>query len=152
MRYSFQDRTVSKFGPPIWNCDKSLVARRARSAISDCLVYICFVHTGAIITYDGMNGQCVMCWHADRMSHPAYNVTNPWTRCNMLRCSLTRLSGLQCFNMGHSGHGINLYVVVVILMENSHVGGQSIPGHLSLVYRNQIFSTIMVNPKWDHFV
>ena len=39
MRYSFQDRPVSKFGPPIWNCDKSLVARRARSAISDCLVY-----------------------------------------------------------------------------------------------------------------
>ena len=38
MRYSFQDRPVSKFGPPIWNCDKSLVARRARSAISDCLV------------------------------------------------------------------------------------------------------------------
>ena len=23
MRYSFQDRPVSKFGPPIWNCDKS---------------------------------------------------------------------------------------------------------------------------------
>ena len=40
MRYSFQDRPVSKFGPPIWNCDKSLVARRARSAISDCLVSI----------------------------------------------------------------------------------------------------------------
>ena len=40
MRYSFQDRPVSKFGPPIWNCDKSLVARRARSAISDCLVII----------------------------------------------------------------------------------------------------------------
>ena len=41
MRYSFQDRPVSKFGPPIWNCDKSLVARRARSAISDCLVSLC---------------------------------------------------------------------------------------------------------------
>ena len=41
MRYSFQDRPVSKFGPPIWNCDKSLVARRARSAISDCLVIYC---------------------------------------------------------------------------------------------------------------
>ena len=40
MRYSFQDRPVSKFGPPIWNCDKSLVARRARSAISDCLVVL----------------------------------------------------------------------------------------------------------------
>ena len=39
MRYSFQDRTVSKFGPPIWNYDKSLVARRAKSAISDCLVH-----------------------------------------------------------------------------------------------------------------
>ena len=25
-------------------------------------------------------------------------------RCNRLRCPLARLSGLQCFNMGHNGH------------------------------------------------
>ena len=31
---------------------------------------------------------------------------------------LVRLSGLQCFNMGHNGHGINLYGVIMTLMEN----------------------------------
>ena len=35
------------------------------------------------------------------------------SRCNRLRCPLARLSGLQCFNMGHEGHGINLYGVVL---------------------------------------
>ena len=39
-------------------------------------------------------------------------------RCNSLRCPLARLSGLQCFNMGHNGHGINLYGVIMTLMEN----------------------------------
>ena len=29
-----------------------------------------------------------------------------------------RMSGLQCFNMGHNGHGINLYGVSMTLMEN----------------------------------
>ena len=29
-------------------------------------------------------------------------------RCNRLRCPLARMSGLQCFSMGHNGHGINL--------------------------------------------
>ena len=38
MRYSFQDRPVSKFGPPYEIAINPLVARRARSAISDCLV------------------------------------------------------------------------------------------------------------------
>ena len=41
------------------------------------------------------------------------------------RCPLARLSGLQCFNMGHNGHGINLYGVVMIFMGNIHAGGQS---------------------------
>ena len=36
----------------------------------------------------------------------------------MLRCPLARMSGLQCFNMGHNGHGINLYGVGMTLMEN----------------------------------
>ena len=40
----------------------------------------------------------------------------------------------RCFNMGHNGHGINLYVVVIILMGNLHAGGQSSLGHLSLVH------------------
>ena len=30
---------------------------------------------------------------------------------------------LQCFNMGHNGHGIKLYGVVMILMGNVHAGG-----------------------------
>ena len=29
---------------------------------------------------------------------------------------LDRMSGLQCFNMGHNGHGINLYAVSMTLM------------------------------------
>ena len=41
-----------------------------------------------------------------------------YTRCNRLRCPLARMSGLQCFNMGHNGHGINLYGVNVTLMGN----------------------------------
>ena len=39
-------------------------------------------------------------------------------RCNRLRCPLARMSGLQCFNMGHNGHGINMYGVSMILMGN----------------------------------
>ena len=39
-------------------------------------------------------------------------------RYNRLRCPLVRMSGLQCFNMGHNGHGINLYGVSMTLMEN----------------------------------
>ena len=39
-------------------------------------------------------------------------------RCNRLKCPLARMSGLQCFNMGHNGHGINLYGVSMTLMEN----------------------------------
>ena len=40
------------------------------------------------------------------------------SRCNRLRCPLARMSGLQCFNMGHNGHGINLYGVSMTLMGN----------------------------------
>ena len=42
----------------------------------------------------------------------------PLCRCNRLRCPLARMSGLQCFNMGHNGHGINLYGVSMTLMGN----------------------------------
>ena len=55
-------------------------------------------------------------------------------RCNRPRCPLARLSGLQCFSMGHNGHGINLYGVVMILMGNLYAGGQLNLGHLSLVH------------------
>ena len=40
------------------------------------------------------------------------------SRCNRIRCPLARMSGLQCFNMGHNGHGINLYGVSMTLMVN----------------------------------
>ena len=39
-------------------------------------------------------------------------------RCNRLRCPLARMSGLQCINMGHNGHGINLYGVSMTLIGN----------------------------------
>ena len=55
-------------------------------------------------------------------------------RCNRLRCPLARLSGIKCFNMGHNGHGINLYGVVMIFMGNLYAGGQSNLGHLSPVH------------------
>ena len=44
--------------------------------------------------------------------------------------------GLQCYNMGHNGHGINLYGVIMTLMGKLHAGGQSILGHLSLLHRH----------------
>ena len=40
------------------------------------------------------------------------------SRCNRLRCPLARMSGLQCYNMGHNGHGINLYGASMTLMGN----------------------------------
>ena len=43
------------------------------------------------------------------------------------------MSGMQCFNMGHSCHGINLYGVVMILMGNLHEGRQSNLGHTRFV-------------------
>ena len=116
MRYSFQDRPVSKFGPPIWNCDKSLVARRARSAISDCLVghvirwlennlYSCrHVSKWTVISvgcadeslfnlnpYDGR----VKCWH-----YPV-EIHNPWTFNYVSRRNLS-IMGWGCM----STHGV----------------------------------------------
>ena len=51
MRYSFQDRPVSKFGPPIWNCDKSHFSqlpciRRHNSVISQPSTMKFGTHTG----------------------------------------------------------------------------------------------------------
>ena len=58
--------------------------------------------------------------------------------CNRLRCPLARLSGLQCYSIGHNGHRINLYGVAmprIMRMGNLHAGGQSSLGHLSLLHR-----------------
>ena len=51
MRYTFQDRPVSKFGPPIWNCDKSHFSqlpciRRHNSVISQPITMKFGTHTG----------------------------------------------------------------------------------------------------------
>ena len=37
--------------------------------------------------------------------------------------------------MGHNGHVINLYGIIMTLMKNVYAGGQSSLGHLSLVHR-----------------
>ena len=80
---------------------------------------ICTVNPASILT-----GSCIC------TVNPASILTGTmclWTmcvlmpneaRCNRLRCPLARMSGLQCFNMGHNGHGINLYGVSMTLMEN----------------------------------
>ena len=52
------------------------------------------------------------------MGLPGFGISVGLVRCNRLRCPLARMSGLQCFNMGHNGHGINLYGVSMTLMEN----------------------------------
>ena len=45
--------------------------------------------------------------------------------------SWDRLSGPQCYNMGHNGHGIDMYGVIMNLMGNLHAGGHSDQGTLS---------------------
>ena len=65
---------------------------------------------------------------------PGYHIYRVY-RCNRLKCPLARLSGLLCFNMGHNGHGINMYGVIMTIMGNIHAGGQTSLGHLSLVHR-----------------
>ena len=54
--------------------------------------------------------------------------------------------------MGHNGHGINLYGVVMILMGNLHAGGQSSLGHLSLVHRDFSISVAIVSLKCIFFI
>ena len=53
-------------------------------------------------------------------------------RRNRLRYPLARLSGLQCYNMGHNGHGINLHGAIMTLMGYVHACGQSNLGRLSI--------------------
>ena len=61
----------------------------------------------------GLKAQCAVMGYG-RWSPPSIGLRE----CNRLRCPLARMSGLQCFNMGHNGHGINLYGVSMTLMEN----------------------------------
>ena len=51
--------------------------------------------------------------------------------------SKARLSVLHCYNIGHNGHRINLYGVIMTRVGNLHAGGQSSLGHLSLLHRSQ---------------
>ena len=46
------------------------------------------------------------------------------------------MSGLQSYNMGHNGHGISMYGILMILMGNLHAGGHSAGGLSFLVYRS----------------
>ena len=47
-----------------------------------------------------------------------YCITCIDSQYNRLKCPLASLIGLQCYNMGHNGHGINMYNVLMILMGN----------------------------------
>ena len=62
----------------------------------------------------------VLCISFKLQSHHPANMPQRGVRCrcNRLRCPMARMSGLQCFNIGHNGHGINLYGVSMTLMGN----------------------------------
>ena len=62
-----------------------------------------------------------------------------WRLCNRLTDVVgeARLSVLQCYNMGHNGHGINVYgVIMTLYLGNLHACGQFYVGHLSLSHRD----------------
>ena len=71
-----------------------------------------------------------------------YSQTCFWSFYVCFQMSLTRLSGLQCYSMGHNGHGINLYSVVMILRGNLHAGGQSNPGHFETFHQKQMYMVL----------
>ena len=58
-------------------------------------------------TFDGISG------HFRSIQSFFLKFLQNGSRCNRLRCPLARMSGLQCFKMGHNGHGINLYGVSI---------------------------------------
>ena len=37
-------------------------------------------------------------------------------RCDRLKCPLAQMSGLQFYNMGYNGHGLNMYGVLMIII------------------------------------
>ena len=55
--------------------------------------------------------------HVTSVSHLCHK-----TGCNRLKCPPVRLSDIQCYNMCHNGHGINLYGVIMITVGNLHAG------------------------------
>ena len=65
-------------------------------------------------------------------------------KCNRLKCPRFRLSVLQCYDMGHNGHGINLYGVIMTLIGNLHAGGQCNLGHLSLSHWPTIHTPLSI--------
>ena len=85
------------------------------------------------MSYSSMSCLSVSVWDC-RMNHSIQSQQSElWT--GVIISSLARLSGFQCFSMGHNGHGINMYGVVMIPMGDLHAGGQSNLGHLSLLHR-----------------
>ena len=76
----------------------------------------------------------------DSAGFVSHDYDHKYYRCNRLRCPLARLSVLQCYNMGHNGHGIKLYGVIMTLMGNLHAGEQYNLGHLSLLHRCDILT------------
>ena len=78
MRYSFQDRPVSKFGPPIWNCDKSHFSqlpciRRHNSVISQPITMKFGTHTG------GAAGEVCHLWLPCWPMHHGVILLAPWS-------------------------------------------------------------------------
>ena len=68
--------------------------------------------------YAVMDTHFILYIYAVMDTHFRFFICSHGYRCNRLRCPLARMSGLQCFNMGHNGHGINLYGVSMTLMGN----------------------------------
>ena len=77
--------------------------------------------TSAIIITDISDHLPILAYFGSKIEDKPENLTFKY-RCNRLKCPLARLSGLQCLNMGHNGHGINLYVVVMIIIVPDTVG------------------------------
>ena len=125
---------------PCNNC--ATILKHVSRAELLCNNVLCFhLDTFKYITNKLARSRCqVPCMFISLYNYSIY-VTS---RCNRLRCPLARMSGLQCFNMGHNGHGINLYGFSMTLMGNLHAGGQSSLGHLSLVHRSLFSSEVPI--------
>ena len=64
-----------------------------------------------------------------------------------------QIDPMQCYNMGHNGHGINLYGVLMILMVNLHTGGY-FDGGLSVLVNSEVelcpVHSIVMRPR--HYI
>ena len=88
---------------------------------SSCLSVLCSTFMGILNKNPRSRRRFLMVWSERRGFWTSVQIpfaVTKWRRCNRLRCPLARMSGLQCFNMGHNGHGINLYGVSMTLMGN----------------------------------